>query len=100
MNLRSLALSVVKPEDERSEFFELILELVHRLHVVEHGRRLEGALVVGQAHDPWNVLEVALLHQVDRFGRKERHRRLGIDPGGARSNLSLKNQLVSKNIEK
>ena len=86
MNLRSLALSVVKPEDEGSEFFELILKLVQRLHVVEHGRRLEGAFVVGQAHDPWNVLEVALLHQVDWFGGEERHRRLGIDPGGKRLN--------------
>ena len=74
MNFGSFTLSVVESEHEGSELLELVLELVQRLHVVEHGRHLEGAFVVRQSYDPRNVLEVALLHQVDRLGRHERHR--------------------------
>ena len=42
----------------------------------------ERALVVGDARDPWDVLEPARRHEVDGLARHVRHPRLGVHPRG------------------
>ena len=68
----SLALAIVEAKDQRPEAFEFSLHFLHGLHVVHHGRGLEGALVVGQARHPRDVDVAALLHDVDRLLGQER----------------------------